>query len=45
MSQEMGSFDVINLAATQSLLPRLVKAEIISFERNQTLMEKSRDIM
>jgi hypothetical protein len=45
MSQEMGSFDVINLAATQSLLPRLVKAEIIAFDGNQTLMEKSRVFM
>jgi len=45
MSQEMRSFDVINLAATQSFLPRLVKAEIIAFEGNQTLLEKSRVVM
>ena len=41
----MHSFDVINLAASPSLLPRLVKAEIIVFEGNQTLLEKSRVVM
>jgi len=45
MSQQMHSFDVINLAASQSLLPRLVKAEIIVFEENQTLLEKSGVVM
>ena len=45
MSQQMHSFDVINLDASQSLLPLLVKAEIIVFEGNQTLLEKSRVVM
>jgi hypothetical protein len=40
MFQEMHSFDAINPAASQSLLPRLVKADIIAFEGNQTLLEK-----
>jgi len=39
------SFDVVNLAASQSLLPRLVKAEIIASEGSQTLLEKSRVVM
>jgi hypothetical protein len=45
MSQEMNSFDVINLAASQNLLPRMVKAEIIASEVNQTLVEKSGVVM
>jgi hypothetical protein len=36
------SLDVVNLAALQSLLPRLVKAEIIAFEGNKIILEKSR---
>jgi hypothetical protein len=45
MSQEMHLFDVTNLAASQIILPRLVKAGIIAFEGNQTLLEKSRVVM